>query len=36
VLRALDAKGRVIAQFPISVGGKSDEIAVGKLKSPPR
>jgi lipoprotein-anchoring transpeptidase ErfK/SrfK len=32
VLQALDAKGRVIAQFPISVGGKRDEIAVGKLK----
>jgi lipoprotein-anchoring transpeptidase ErfK/SrfK len=32
VLRALDAKGRVIAQFPISVGGRRDEIAVGTLK----
>jgi lipoprotein-anchoring transpeptidase ErfK/SrfK len=32
VLQALDAKGRVIAQFPISVGGKRDEIAVGRLR----
>jgi len=32
VLRALDSKGRVIAQFPISVGGVRDEIPVGKLK----
>jgi lipoprotein-anchoring transpeptidase ErfK/SrfK len=32
VLRALDANGRVIAQFPISVGGRRDEIPVGKLK----
>ena len=32
VLRALDAKGRVIAQFPISVAGKRDEIPDGKLK----
>jgi lipoprotein-anchoring transpeptidase ErfK/SrfK len=32
VLRALDAKGRVIAQFPISVAGKRDEIPVGTLK----
>jgi lipoprotein-anchoring transpeptidase ErfK/SrfK len=32
VLRALDAKGRVIAQFPISVAGKRDEIPAGKLK----
>jgi lipoprotein-anchoring transpeptidase ErfK/SrfK len=32
VLRALDAQGRVIAQFPISVSGKRDEIPVGMLK----
>lgn len=32
VLRALDAKGRVIAQFPISVAGRRDEIPVGTLK----
>jgi lipoprotein-anchoring transpeptidase ErfK/SrfK len=32
VLRALDAKGRVIAQFPISVAGKRDEIPAGSLK----
>lgn len=32
VLRALDAKGRVIAQFPISVGTARDEIPVGRLK----
>lgn len=32
VLRALDAKGRVIAQFPISVAGKRDEIPAGTLK----
>jgi lipoprotein-anchoring transpeptidase ErfK/SrfK len=32
VLRALDAKGRVIAQFPISVGTASDEIPVGTLR----
>jgi lipoprotein-anchoring transpeptidase ErfK/SrfK len=32
VLRALDAKGNVIAQFPISVGQPSDEIPAGKLR----
>jgi lipoprotein-anchoring transpeptidase ErfK/SrfK len=32
VLRALDAQGRVIAQFPISVGTARDEIPVGRLK----
>jgi lipoprotein-anchoring transpeptidase ErfK/SrfK len=32
VLRALDAKGRVIAQFPISVAGRRDEIPAGTLK----
>jgi lipoprotein-anchoring transpeptidase ErfK/SrfK len=32
VLQALDAKKRVIAQFPISVGSKRDELPVGKLK----
>jgi lipoprotein-anchoring transpeptidase ErfK/SrfK len=31
VLRALDADGRVIAQFPISVGSPRDEIPVGTL-----
>ena len=33
VLQALDAKGGVIAQFPISVGTVRDEIPVGKLKT---
>jgi lipoprotein-anchoring transpeptidase ErfK/SrfK len=32
VLQALDREGKVIAQFPISVGRKQDEIPVGKLK----
>lgn len=32
VLRALDARGRVIAQFPISVGSPRDEIPVGTLR----
>ena len=32
VLQALDAKGAVVAQFPISVAGKRDEIPAGKLK----
>jgi lipoprotein-anchoring transpeptidase ErfK/SrfK len=32
VLQALDRDGKVIAQFPISVGRKQDEIPVGKLK----
>ncbi len=32
VLQALDLKKRVIAQFPISVGSKRDELPVGKLK----
>lgn len=32
VLQVLDAKGAVVAQFPISVAGKRDEIPVGKLK----
>lgn len=32
VLRALDAKGGVIAQFPISVGTARDEIPVGALR----
>ena len=31
VLRALDAKGNVVAQFPISVAGKRDEIPDGTL-----
>lgn len=32
VLRALDASGRVIAQFPISIGTARDEIPVGALR----
>jgi len=32
VLQVLDAKGAMVAQFPISVAGKRDEIPVGKLK----
>jgi lipoprotein-anchoring transpeptidase ErfK/SrfK len=32
VLRALDARGGVIAQFPISVGTPRDEIPVGALR----
>jgi lipoprotein-anchoring transpeptidase ErfK/SrfK len=32
VLRALDAKGAVVAQFPISVAGRKDEIPDGALK----
>jgi lipoprotein-anchoring transpeptidase ErfK/SrfK len=32
VLQVLDKDARVIAQFPISVGGKADELPVGKLK----
>lgn len=32
VLQALDREGRMIAQFPISVGGKRDELPAGKLK----
>ena len=32
VLQVLDAKGAVVAQFPISVAGKRDEIPAGKLK----
>jgi lipoprotein-anchoring transpeptidase ErfK/SrfK len=32
VLRGMDAKGVVIAQFPISVGGRRDEIPDGTLK----
>jgi lipoprotein-anchoring transpeptidase ErfK/SrfK len=32
ILRALDAKGNMVAQFPISVAGRRDEIPVGKLK----
>jgi lipoprotein-anchoring transpeptidase ErfK/SrfK len=32
VLQALDKDGRVIAQFPISVGSPRDELPVGKLK----
>lgn len=32
VLRALDARGMTIAQFPISLGAKRDELPVGKLK----
>ena len=32
VLQVLDAKGAVLAQFPISVAGRRDEIPAGKLK----
>lgn len=32
VLQALDREGKVIAQFPISVGGRRDELPAGKLK----
>ncbi|MGZ5047437.1 MAG: L,D-transpeptidase family protein [Usitatibacter sp.] len=32
VLRALDRDGNVLAQFPISVAGKRDEIPLGRLK----
>ncbi len=32
VLQALDKEGHLIAQFPISVGSKHDELPVGKLK----
>jgi lipoprotein-anchoring transpeptidase ErfK/SrfK len=32
VLRALDARGMTIAQFPISLGSPRDELPVGKLK----
>lgn len=32
VLRALDASGRVIAQFPVSLGTARDDIPVGALK----
>ncbi len=32
VLRLLDREGRVLAQFPISLGGKRDELPVGRLK----
>jgi lipoprotein-anchoring transpeptidase ErfK/SrfK len=31
-LQAVDRSGRVLAQFPISLGGPRDPIAVGKLK----
>ncbi len=32
VLQVLDAKGTLVAQFPISVAGKRDELPAGKLK----
>ena len=32
VMQAFDREGRLLAQFPISVGGKRDELPVGKLK----
>jgi lipoprotein-anchoring transpeptidase ErfK/SrfK len=32
VLQVLDAKGAVVAQFPISVAGRRDEIPAGKLR----
>jgi lipoprotein-anchoring transpeptidase ErfK/SrfK len=31
-LQAFDREGRVVAQFPISVAGKRDELPAGKLK----
>jgi lipoprotein-anchoring transpeptidase ErfK/SrfK len=32
ILRAFDAKGKVMAQFPVSLGGKRDELPPGRLK----
>lgn len=32
VMRAFDRDGKLLAQFPISVGGKRDELPVGTLK----
>lgn len=32
VLQAMDREGRIVAQFPISVAGKRDELPAGKLK----
>jgi len=32
VLRALDREGRVVAQFPVSLGGRRDELPAGRLK----
>jgi lipoprotein-anchoring transpeptidase ErfK/SrfK len=32
VLRVLDRDGRVLAQFPVSLGSKRDELPAGKLK----
>ena len=32
VLRAFDAEGRLLAQFPVSLGSKRDELPAGRLK----
>jgi lipoprotein-anchoring transpeptidase ErfK/SrfK len=32
VLQALDREGKVLAQFPVSLGGRRDELPVGRLK----
>lgn len=32
VLRALDREGRVVAQFPVSLGSRRDELPLGRLK----
>jgi lipoprotein-anchoring transpeptidase ErfK/SrfK len=32
VLRVLDREGRVLAQFPVSLGSRRDELPVGRLK----
>ena len=32
VLQALDREGRVLAQFPVSIGGPRDPLPIGKLK----
>ena len=32
VLRALDLEGRVLAQFPVSLGSRRDELPAGRLK----
>ena len=31
-MQAVDASGRIVAQFPISLGGPRDTILVGKIK----
>ncbi len=32
LLQALDREGRVLAQFPVSIGGRRDPLPIGKLK----